>query len=440
MNSAVHFGAGNIGRGFIGALLSQAGYVVTFADVNETIIGALAERREYTVEVVGESRTEARISPVTGLLSGDSRLASAIAVASLVTTAVGPNVLQHIAQPIAAGIEQRKSDGVTAPLNVVACENMIGASSALREEVFTHLDDAGRAYLEKHVGFPNSAVDRIVPPMEPGDDPLRVRVEEFSEWIVDEGGFIGALPTIDGMTATDNLTAFVERKLFTLNTGHAITAYLGSIAGHRTIGESIADPAILEVVRGAMEESGEVLIRRYGFDRDQHNAYIDKILSRFRNPWLTDDVQRVGRQPLRKLGFDDRFIKPLRGTIEYGTENRNLIAGIAAALYFQNEEDEQARELRSALDKLGVRAVIPRITSLDDAEIIGAIDNEYEVRGKDVIEHEFVRHWLRVVTVREAEHHFAHLVDEVLNGREVIVARGGKPIVRLTAVAQGKTE
>lgn len=143
--------------------------------------------------------------------------------------------------------------------------------------------------------------------------------------------------------------AFVERKLFTLNTGHAITAYLGKLAGHQTIRDAILDESIRAVVKGAMEESGAVLIKRYGFDADKHAAYIQKILGRFENPYLKDDVERVGRQPLRKLSAGDRLIKPLLGTTEYGLPHVNLVKGIAAAMHFRSDEDPQAQELAALI-------------------------------------------------------------------------------------------
>ena len=184
------------------------------------------------------------------------------------------------------------------PLNIIACENMVRGTSQLKQHVLAALPQDEQAWVEQHVGFVDSAVDRIVPPAD-SSDPLEVTVETFSEWIVDQTQFKGQPPAIAGMELTDNLMAFVERKLFTLNTGHAITAYLGQQAGLQTIRDAILDPAIRRVVKGAMEESGAVLIKRYGFDADKHAAYINKILGRFENPYLHDDVERVGRQPLR---------------------------------------------------------------------------------------------------------------------------------------------
>lgn len=440
MKTAIHFGAGNIGRGFIGSLLSKSGYQIVFADISETLISELNRLGEYTVEVVGDKQKEEIISPVSGVLSCDAALIKTIADADIITTAVGPGVLIHIAGTIAKGIEARMKSGNDGPLNIIACENMIGGSSSLKSEVLNHVKADVRNWIETHVGFPNSAVDRIVPPMEETSDILRVRVEEFCEWIVDENGFVGDIPSIEGMQTAGDLMAYVERKLFTLNTGHAITAYLGSLHGHNTIAESILDEKILPIVRGAMTESGEVLILRYGFDRVAHTAYIEKILERFRNPWLKDDVGRVGRQVLRKLGADDRLIKPLRGAIEYGTSYRNLVVGIAAALYFRSDEDDQSEKLKGLLASLDVKSAIPEITSLDDDGIVKAIEEAYEIRGIEDLNRDFVRNWTKIVSILDAQENFVELIREAMTGREIIVAKSGIPMVRLTSVGPANSQ
>lgn len=130
--------------------------------------------------------------------------------------------------------------------------------------------------------------------------------------------------------------------------------------------KAIEDPAIRQQVKQAMHESGEVLIRRYGFDPELHAAYIEKILSRFGNPYLVDEVDRVGRQPIRKLGPNDRLIKPLLGTIEYGVENKTLLKGIAAALKYTNDSDPQAVELQTSLNQYGVCKTLAHYTGLDE--------------------------------------------------------------------------
>ncbi|ELY4855922.1 mannitol-1-phosphate 5-dehydrogenase [Cronobacter turicensis] len=363
---ALHFGAGNIGRGFIGKLLADAGIGLTFADVNQTVLDALNARHSYQVRVVGEQEQTDTVSGVDAVNSTSEDVVTLIATVDLVTTAVGPVVLERIAPAVAKGLALRKAQGNERPLNIIACENMVRGTSQLKTHVFNALAESDKAWVESHVGFVDSAVDRIVPPSESAArDPLEVTVETFSEWIVDKTQFKGELPTIAGMELTDNLMAFVERKLFTLNTGHAITAYLGKQAGHQTIRDAILDEKIRLVVRGAMEESGAVLIKRYGFDDAKHAAYIEKILGRFENPYLKDDVERVGRQPLRKLSAGDRLIKPLLGTLEYGLPHQNLVLGIAAAMHFRSEDDPQAQELAQLIADKGPQAALAQVSGLD---------------------------------------------------------------------------
>ncbi len=367
MKKALHFGAGNIGRGFIGKILYQSGYEVCFADVAKDIIDELNEKCEYNVEIVGVNRKVVTVKNVLGVMSNSDEVIEKIKESELITTAVGPNVLKIIAKTLAKGIEAREAANIEEHLNIIACENMINGTSFLKGEIEKYLSkETMDGYVKKYIGFPNSAVDRIVPPRENRESILDVKVEEFREWIVQQAAFRGEIPKIEGMELTNNLMAFVERKLFTLNTGHAITAYLGVLNGHKTVKESIEDPKIREIVIEAMKESGDVLIKRYNFERDVHEEYINKILNRFENPHLRDEVFRVGREPLRKLSFNERLIKPLRGTLNYELKNESLVKGIAAAMKYQNESDPQAVELNEMINKLGVSETFKKISGLEN--------------------------------------------------------------------------
>lgn len=372
---ALHFGAGNIGRGFIGKLLADAGIQLTFADVNQVVLDALNARGEYPVQVVGGHAQVEIVKGVNAVNSTSDEIIALVAEVDIVTTAVGPQILERIAGGIAKGLAKRSDSANSHPLNIIACENMVRGTTQLKGHVLKALPEQYHAWVEEHVGFVDSAVDRIVPPSEAGNsDPLEVTVETFSEWIVDKTQFKGALPDIPGMELTDNLMAFVERKLFTLNTGHAITAYLGQLAGHKTIREAILDEKVRAVVQGAMEESGAALIKRYGFDAAKHAAYIQKILDRFENPYLKDDVDRVGRQPLRKLSAGDRLIKPTLSTLEYHLPHDNLVTGIAAALHYRSDQYPQAQELAGLLAKQDVASVLAQISGLPaDGDVVKAV-------------------------------------------------------------------
>ena len=385
MKKAIQFGAGNIGRGFIGAVLSEAGYHVVFADVNMEIVDRINRDSAYTVHVLDVDRHDINISNISAVNSGGEEIVSEIVSAEIITTAVGLRILQYIAPAIAKGIAARRAAGEESPLNIIACENGIRATSQLKEHVYSHLSAEDAAWADAHVGFVDCSVDRIVPPVR-SENPIDVVVEEFYEWNVEEKSFIGPAPHIKGMNLADNLLAYIERKLFTLNTGHAITAYLGAMKGIPTIDKSIADPQIEGIVRSAMQESGMALVRKFGFDKDAHFAYIDKIIGRFRNPYLNDDVTRVGREPLRKLSASDRLIKPLMTAAEYGLPYDSLLLGVGAALHFDNPDDPQSVELRKMIAADGVAKAIVKVAGLEEGspvvgEIVQAYDRVVEIIG-----------------------------------------------------------
>ncbi len=378
MKKALQFGAGNIGRGFIGSLLSSSGYHVVFVDIDQNIIDLINTKKKYLVEVVGEKVEKFYVENISAVSSLDPSLIQEINEASIITTAVGPNVLDKIAQTIVKGIKERIKTNNTSFLNIIACENMVGASDHLKEQILKELNEEETKFLKEYIGFVNAAVDRIVPPMEDNkEDDIHVVVEEFKEWIVDQTQFKGEIPQIEEMQLTDNLMAYVERKIFTLNTGHAITSYLGYLKGYKTIRESILDTNIEKLVMGAMKESGEVLIKKYGFNKEEHEKYIQKIIGRFKNPYLNDEVSRVARQPLRKLGKDDRLIKPFMGAVEFDVASENLIKGIVYALCYNNPSDGDAVKIQEII-KASLKDAVSKITGLEEgSKVTDLIVEEY---------------------------------------------------------------
>src|SRR5699024_4487945 len=252
---AVHFGAGNIGRGFIGALLYQAGYHTTFVDVNDVVIRELNDKQQYNVVLADENSESLTVKNVSGInsMNNPDAVVDAIVQADIVTTAVGPNVLRVIAELIAKGLRERLKTSKR-PLNLIACENMIGGSSTLKEHVFEHLSERERATFNEVFGFPDAAVDRIGP-NQTNDDMLEVSVEPYYEWVVEQTAVKGEKPQIDGITYVDDLKPYIERKLFTVNTGHAVPAYIGQYMGYTAIHEAMEDDKVQEIIEGALQES-----------------------------------------------------------------------------------------------------------------------------------------------------------------------------------------
>ncbi|RIW32686.1 mannitol-1-phosphate 5-dehydrogenase [Bacillus salacetis] len=379
MKKAVHFGAGNIGRGFIGALFSQSDYHVTFIDIAEQIINKLNDEKQYNVVLATEAKETVTIENVSGLnnLHQEDEVINTIAEASYLTTAIGPNILPRIAPLIARGIANRVAS-TDEKLFVIACENQIGATDILKGHILDNLDEETKGKLDGRVYFFNSAVDRIVPIQD--QDSLDVLVEPYYEWVVET---TEEIPPVSGMTIVEDLAPFIERKLFTVNTGHAVIAYFGYLQGKETIDQTLADEQIANQVRDTLKETGAYLVKQYGLDEDEHMAYINKNIERFKNPYLNDGVTRVGRAPIRKLGPEDRLVRPTTEAQKAGLSYSNLAKAIAAALLFDYEKDEEAMEIQNMIKESGVAGVLKKVSHLDEeSEITREVIKQYELLKK----------------------------------------------------------
>ncbi|MCR2785175.1 MULTISPECIES: mannitol-1-phosphate 5-dehydrogenase [unclassified Microbacterium] len=360
---AVHFGAGNIGRGFVGLLLHEGGYELVFSDVAAPLVDAINAADEYTVHEVGEGGVD---KVVTGFRAINSQtdpqaVIDEIATADIVTTAVGPTILRFVAPHIVAGLATR--DPSLPPLTIMACENAINATDLLRDEIRAQAEGAWDAIAGSAI-FANTAVDRIVPAQAPGEG-VDVTVEPFFEWAIEAPPFSGNLPSIPGAHFVEDLAPYIERKLFTVNTGHAATAYFGARAGVDTIAAALSDPTIAADVATALEETSALLVAKHALDPGDMAEYRATILRRFANPALPDTVWRVGRQPLRKLSRHERFVGPAAEAAERGLPVAGLVAAMGAALEFDDAEDPQSVDLQRLLREQDAATFTASVTGLE---------------------------------------------------------------------------
>lgn len=382
---AIHFGAGNIGRGFIGETLAANGFGIDFVDVNETIINALNERGEYDIQLAAPGQKKIHVSNVDGINNGKNpeKVVEAIKTTDMITTAIGPKILDIIAPLIAEGLTARVAVNKK-PLDVIACENMIGGSQHLKEEVYKHLDDSVKPEIDKYIGFPNAAVDRIVP-IQHNEDPLFVSVEDFKEWVIDESQMKNKEIHLEGVHYAPDLEPYIERKLFSVNTGHATVAYTGKALGYSTIDEAIKDPKVVDQVTRVLSETRSLLLAKWDFTKEELEDYHAQVINRFKNPYISDDIARVGRTPIRKLGYNERFIRPIRELKERGLSYDALMETVGLIYHFDEPKDTESQKLKEMLSKEPLKDVIVETTGLkDDPDLVDEIVKSYE-NAKSVV-------------------------------------------------------
>jgi len=368
---ALQFGAGNIGRGFLGQLYYESGYAATFVDVLDDVVRALNERGEYPLRIVDDTPQTLCIRNASALHAGDvEAVAQAICDADLAATAVGVNVLPKVAPTIARGIEKRFADPSARPLNFIVCENLIGAGPFLRETVRGHLAPQFHAVLDEKVGFVEASIGRMVPIMtekERAEDPLLICVEAYCELPVDKEAFKGPIPELRNLLPKDNFGAYVERKLFVHNLSHATAAYLGYLRGHEYIWQTMEDDRVLAGMRAATAESCDGLARKWGLDKRELEAHAEDLARRYRNRALGDQVRRIAADPVRKLGPNDRLIGAGSMCIEQGIVPEHIAFAAAAAMRYDHPADAAAGRLQSTRAKGGIEAVLQEICKLDSA-------------------------------------------------------------------------
>lgn len=374
---ALIFGAGNIGRGFIGQILKDNNYELNFADISDKLINEINLKKSYIVYFAGDEEKKMEISNISGINSirDPEKLKEAIQEADLITTAVGSNILPIVAKTILEGIRERLSNENIRPFNIIACENSIGATNILKESLFSYLGEEEKYKANKFIGFPNSAVDRIVP-MQNNESLLDVIVEPYYEWVVEDDGFRGSFMHLKGIQYKKDLTPYIERKLFTVNTGHASIAYIGSIYRYRSINEAIKDEAVLEKVLGVLSETSDYLIKSFNFSEEEQRKYVDTIINRFKNPHISDDISRVARAPIRKISPNDRFIYPAQKLLGLGKTPYNLAKTISCILKYINEDDKESIELNKYLNEYGVSKTLKKYSGLEEDSILTELIEE----------------------------------------------------------------
>ncbi len=370
----VIFGAGKIGRSLIGYLFSKAGYEVIFVDIKNEIVEALNKQRRYKIIEIEDDHSETIWVENVRAVHGKNikKVCEEIATADIMATAVGANNLSKIYAIIARGLIKRFHLNKN-PIDILICENIRNSSKLFKEGLLKFLPE--NYPLDSMVGLVETCIGKMVPLLT-GEykkkNALMVVAEPYNKIIVDRKAFKRGIPKVEGIIAKDNIVAYVDRKLFVHNMGHAVTAYLGYITdpNMKYVWEAISNPHILKAVKRAMWESGEALIREYSseFNRDDMKEYIDDLIRRFNNKALGDTIYRVGRDLPRKLSRNDRLIGAILLDAKHSISFTYTSLGVAAAFLFRGRDEDG--KLYPA-DEIFVREIYPKGINYILSEVCG---------------------------------------------------------------------
>jgi len=389
MKQAVMYGAGNIGRGFIGQLFFESGFETNFIDVNMEIINRLNQDHEYPLKLVSSDGVEdVTVKNVSGVDGKDiDAVANTIAAADVLATAVGVNILPYIISPLVAGLRKRWENGNFTPLNIIICENLIDANRYLEKLIKESLSDDEKQTFDKTIGLVEASIGRMVPAvseeMQNGNI-LTACAEPFKELPVDKDAIIGETPEIVCMIPSTPFEYHIQKKLFLHNLGHATTAYLGYLKHNTYIYEAIDDKEIFRLAKGAMSESSLALSKEHGIAFSEIEKSRDNLLSRFSNTRLKDTIERVGKDPIRKLSDNDRLVGAALLCQKHEITPRYILLAIAAGFLFAPESDTNAKKVQETIQKDGIKKAIVTYCHLNETDtFVDEIIKYYEMLKKD---------------------------------------------------------
>ncbi|TLX78111.1 mannitol-1-phosphate 5-dehydrogenase [Labilibacter sediminis] len=339
------FGAGKIGRSFIAQLFSRSGFEVVFVDIDERVINALNSQKEYEIIIKDTKTYNLVIRNVRGVLAtNEEDVIKEIETTQLIAVSVGVKGLEKIAPLLAKGLWNKYKLYPNSFTDIIIAENLRKADQYLKEQIKACIDSDFP--IDQFVGFVETSIGKMVPIMESSItriDPLLVYAEEYNTLILDQKAFLNPVPQVKGLAPKLNMKAWVDRKLFIHNLGHAITAFLGAQISpeKRYLYEILEDKGTCDTVRAGMTEAANVLLMLYPneFTFKKLSDHIEDLINRFKNRALGDTVFRVGADLPRKLSYNDRLVAPLRIAFENNMPYQNILKGIDAAMHFQAENE-----------------------------------------------------------------------------------------------------
>jgi len=371
-NKLVLFGAGKIGRSFIGQLFSRGGYEVVFIDVFQPVIDELNRRKSYNVVIKGEVESVIPIQNVRGVFAGDTaKVLDEIATARILAVSVGLNGLKSILPLIARGLTKRFEIAGATPLDIIIAENMRNAAEFLHKELKANLPEGYP--LDARVGLIETSIGKMVPIMRKEDmdaDVLQVFAESYNTLILDKRAFKNPIPEIEGLSPKENMKAWVDRKSFIHNLGHATTAYLGYLShpDSKFLYEVLSDSQLKDDVRNTMLQAANILLIKYPgeFTVESLTEHTDDLLRRFQNKALGDTIFRVGCDLQRKLGADDRLAGAIHLARELNLPYHLILKALVCGCHFK-ATDQDGKRLPADLqfDKIyekGIREVLNNIS------------------------------------------------------------------------------
>ena len=388
------WGAGRIGRGFIGDIFASSGYELIFADAAQSLVDLLNQRGAYTVvRAAGvDDIRRVRVDQFKAYhLSQKETIQSLFNELDVMAVATFPKVFDAVAVELRELILARRALRPNDPLDIILCTNLVHAGPVFSKALYQDLDADQKQYFDEKIGVVESLIIRMAPPAPPEEvekDPLVVWTNGYDEFPVDAGAFKGEPPEIAAFRLVTDMRAEEQRKMYTYNMCHAVLGYQGYQDGYQLLVDCLADPTLRAEAEGALGEVSSALQKQYGFTAEEMAKWVKGVIDQTNNPSIGDTVVRMAADPLRKLKKSDRLIGPALLCLQNGIQPNHLIRAVGYALHYRNEEDANSLNLSNAIQDNGLDETIKTVCGLGEdpmeKKLAEDIKAAYEQAGKEI--------------------------------------------------------
>ncbi|ASP28491.1 mannitol-1-phosphate 5-dehydrogenase [Spiroplasma corruscae] len=371
----LHYGAGNIGRGFIAPILFDSNKVTEFyfADTNQELINKLNNESSYEVIELSEVNKSKIVNGYKAILVSEIKEKINLSDIDIITTSIGSNNLKYIKEDIINFIKEKEKDNKT--LIIMCCENGEKVSSSFEKDI-------SKEYLfnKEMIKFVDVMVDRIVP--NDTSNELNIKVEPYFSWVADENNWPKQVEKLSTINYTKNIDAEICKKVWMLNGSHAALAWKEwkrNKFSKKIINVALNDSndkTLLDFLKNYLLEMSQIVEVAFNYNRKELDKFIESVISRFTNIYIKDDFERVARNTIKKLQLDERILKPYLISVKNNLDCKNIKETILNGITYNNEKDDDGLIISNLLKNNSSNDLILKtlIKGISD-DIINAINN-----------------------------------------------------------------
>lgn len=369
---AIVLGAGRIGRGFVSELLTKNNVEIVFFDASSKLVNEINLRKEYTIHVLGHEDLNTTLKNFRAFEINDIyNLANEWKEADYIFTAVGGKNMGNVGEKLGFAFKKVYELGDLKNSNIITCENWIDPAKDLKKGILEVLNEEEKEIFNKHIGISEAVVmctGTGAPASANVTNPIDTWVANMWYLPVDKERIIGEIPKWEYISFVDSFGDLLKQKIYTNNTSVALIALLGKLKNIDLVGDAANDPEIEVILDKVYEEINEALIKGLGINKESQLKFAKRAKAKYQDKEIIDENIRIIRDPIRKLGPEDRLIGPAKIAMKIGVVPKAISLAIAAALYYYNPEDEASVKLQNMRKEYGVDYILKNICKLESED------------------------------------------------------------------------